>query len=164
MGSSARARHRQILTWWRACCGCTTCKAVIVDGVDDFLYFGTVMLLKVERKKKVWAKEARSWDGRTFKHPGSRQPFWWKMLYSHLFELQSMIATTKWRWKCCKINGKGKTLQSRLWQGGEVAKGSERDEHRSGPSAFLHCAYAVSGDEGTRVDIERDVRYASTHW
>jgi hypothetical protein len=52
--------------------------------------------------KKGWGHGRAEQDERTFKHPGSRHPFWWKMLYSHLLELQSMIATTKWRWKCCK--------------------------------------------------------------
>ena len=30
----------------RAGCSSTTCKAVVVDGIDDFLYFGAVLLSK----------------------------------------------------------------------------------------------------------------------
>ena len=76
---------------------------------------------------------------RTFKHPGSRQPFWWKMLYSHLLELQSMIATTRWRWKCCKreegTERKQGWLECELWR---TTKGT--NEHHIGPTVFLHYA------------------------
>ncbi len=57
----------------------------------------------------------------------------------------------------------------RVMAGGKVDKGCEngqRDEHHNEPIAFLHYANRVtwvSRGEGTRMDMNRDVRYASTH-
>ena len=48
---SRSARDRQKASTLRRACGSSaTCKAVIVDGIDDFLYFGTVMLFQTRRR------------------------------------------------------------------------------------------------------------------
>lgn len=77
---------------------------------------------------------------------GSRHPFWWKMLYSHLLELQSMMATIKWRWKCCRQDNERNAMGESVVSCGveSRARVTKRDskeyELHNGPTAFLRCA------------------------
>lgn len=67
-----------------------------------------------------------------------------------------MMATIRWRWKCCGKE-EWRIKRSSHEQVGKV------DKLHNGPSAFLRCTKRRVS-EPTRGTLERDVRYASTHY
>jgi hypothetical protein len=139
---SARDR-RKASTWGRAGRSSATCKTVIVDGIDDFLYFRAIMLFSTRLGPRTGGAIRRAGTERTFKHPGSRQPLWWKMLYSHLLELQSMIATTRWRWKCC---GKGTMGKPRM-----LASSGRQQRGRTNTTTGPPCSFTTRTNEWGKV-------------
>lgn len=70
--------------------------------------------------------------GLTLRQVGSRQVLLCRMLRSHLLELQSIMATTKWRWKCWPS---ALMISNRF----HVVSSTNRVHHIFS-NVYLHCA------------------------